>query len=264
VFLQEVGNVFPLEFFHGLRAGFAKGHPFGFLRGSSSVRAELKVGHSDKSFFGQSDSTLDGIHQFANIPRPMVLTKGISRLCVDDGRRFARPRKAPYVVFGKQVHIPRTVAKRRQRYAEDIQTKVKVGSELALINQFPQVAVGRGQDRYLGGEEALGAERTIGAVLQESEEFPLGQCCKPIDLIEEQRSALCQCNQSFLVLVGIGERTAYMAKQFVLEEVIRESSAINRNERTVGSWTEVMQGARTQFLSCSSFANDQNRGISTR
>jgi len=53
-----------------------------------------------------------------------------------------------------------------------------------------------------------------------------------------------------------------MAKQFVLEEVIREEQRNHRDERTVGSWTEVMQGARTQFSFLFQFANDQNRGIS--
>jgi hypothetical protein len=57
--------------------------------------------------------------------------------------------------------------------------------------------------------------------------------------------------------VRIGKRTAHVTKELVLEKMVRQHAAIDRNERRATSLTQVVNGTGAQLLTRSGFAEDQ-------
>jgi hypothetical protein len=56
----------------------------------------------------------------------------------------------------------------------------------------------------------------------------------------------------------IGKGTSFMAKEFVLEEMIRDSTTIDRDKGFSRSVTKIVDGSGDGFFSSPGFTGDQN------
>src|SRR6185312_758868 len=79
------------------------------------------------------------------------------------------------------------------------------------------------------------------------------------DFVEEDRSAVGHLERARLLVDRAGERTLFMAEQFVLENVLGECGTVERKERPLGPVALGMHRASDQLLSSTGFAEDQYR-----
>jgi len=81
--------------------------------------------------------------------------------------------------------------------------------------------------RHIGRPVPTRAERTKPAILQKPQQRHLSAGCERVDLVEEQRPALCLLNQSGLRLAGVVYAPRSWPEELVLDEVFRQRAAIH-------------------------------------
>src|SRR5579864_3880560 len=81
------------------------------------------------------------------------------------------------------------------------------------------------------------------------------------DLVQENRSFIGQLELSRLVSQGAGERSALVAEQFGLEQIVRQRRTVDLHERLVRTARMSVDEARQYFLAHSRFAQNQNGHI---
>ena len=79
------------------------------------------------------------------------------------------------------------------------------------------------------------------------------------DLVEEQRAAVGQFEQTRLGVGRAGERATHVAEQFALEQGLDDGRAVDHDEAPVRTRTELVQGTRDQFLAGAGLAADERR-----
>ena len=82
-----------------------------------------------------------------------------------------------------------------------------------------------------------------------------------LHLIKKDGAAVGLREESLARRVRIGECAALVPEQLILEQRVGQRRTIDGNERKSRLGTEVMKRTRHQFLACSGFPGDQNRGF---
>ena len=82
--------------------------------------------------------------------------------------------------------------------------------------------------------------------------------------IQQQCAAVRKFESSHLVRRGAREGAFFISEQLALEEIFRQRSAIQRDERTVGPGALVMDRTGDEFLSGSAFSREQDRDVALR
>ena len=113
-------------------------------------------------------------------------------------------------------------------------------------------------------KDLLRADGTIFSVLQETEEFHLGLRRQAVDLIQKQRAAFGLADQPRLIGRSASERAAFVAEDLAFHQVLWKRAAIDRNEWPVRARTQIMNGAREDFLAGAGLAGDQHRRVAPR
>ena len=114
---------------------------------------------------------------------------------------------------------------------EHVQTIVEVGAELALRHRIVQVPVGGGDHAHVGVDRARAAQAHELALLQHAQELRLRGGRHLGDFVEKQHAARRQLNLSGLGLLRAGEGAALESEQLRFEQLLRQSGAIDRDER---------------------------------
>jgi hypothetical protein len=81
------------------------------------------------------------------------------------------------------------------------------------------------------------------------------------DLIEEQGPAVRRDEASDARRHRTGERTAHVAKQLALHQMLGQSSAVDGHERSVCAAAGRVDGARHEFLAGATVAGDEHRAV---
>ena len=111
----------------------------------------------------------------------------------------------------------------------------------------------------------LGATHpAVSATLQQTQQFDLHGERNVTDLVQKQRAATGCFNQSSLARYCTGERSALMAKQFGLKQVLRQTGAIDRYQGAVCTRAGLMHCVCHQFLAGSRFTLQQHSGLRGR
>ena len=132
------------------------------------------------------------------------------------------------------------------------------------IHRFPKVAVRAGDDTSIDFYTSLGAHSADFSFLQRSEE--LGLYCRSnfADLVEENRAAAGDFEETRLISDRAGERASHVAKQFRFEEGFRERSAVDAYEWRGGSWTLIVDQSDDELLAGAAFTINENRCVEWR
>src|SRR5262245_42577500 len=102
------------------------------------------------------------------------------------------------------------------------------------------------------------AESAHLALLECRQELALGRQRQPADLVEEERPAGGQLEEARLGPSGVRERSALVAEQFRLDQVLRDGRAVDVDERRLRPRTESMDEPRDQALTASRLPLDQD------
>ncbi len=84
------------------------------------------------------------------------------------------------------------------------------------------------------------------------------------DLVEEQRAAVRELDQSRLGVHGAGERALLVAEQLGLEDLTGQRATVQRDERAVGARGSLVDGARDELFARTALAQHEHRGVGRR
>ena len=199
----------------------------------------------------------------------------VARPVIPIERRDALPRQAarrPAVaraedvdeMTGEHARIAGAFAQRRQSKKQNLQPVVEVGPELPGEHHLPQADVGRGDDPDVRVLLALRTEGTVAEVLEEAQQRDLTSRTQRLDLVEEERPAVGECDQTGLRRARVGVRAAGVPEQLVLDQVLGKRSAIDRHERPILAAARIVDGARGHFLAGAGLAFDEDRRVGFR
>src|SRR5205814_808121 len=107
---------------------------------------------------------------------------------------------------------------------------VEIFAESSLFDRRFEFAIRRCDDADIRGTIRRFANPAKLTVLQKSQQFRLRGHRHLTDLIEEKRSAVGGLDQTCAITICSSERTAYVAEQLALNQVLRQRRAVHRRE----------------------------------
>jgi hypothetical protein len=94
-------------------------------------------------------------------------------------------------VAGEQRDVAETLAKAGHAHGDDVHAIVQVLAELLLGHELGEIDVAREEYAYVNRFRLAAADGLEGALLQHAEQFHLHSLRSRVDLVEEDRPAIC-------------------------------------------------------------------------
>src|SRR5260221_8051573 len=142
---------------------------------------------------------------------------------------------------------------------EDADAVVEIGTELALGRRCFQVAMRRRDEPHVGPDGSISADSLEGLLLEEAKDLRLRHHRHIADFIEEEGAATALFELADAAAVGAGEGALLVAEEFALQEVFRNGSAVERQERRFSPGAMLVDGTGDQLLACATLPGDQHR-----
>src|SRR2546430_13893439 len=118
------------------------------------------------------------------------------------------------------------LAERRDLDVNHVEPVVEVFAEAAGLHLLDESLVRRRDDAHVDVDQFVTADPPELAALEDAEELHLEVLAHLADLVEEQRAAVGDLEQTLVVRVRAGERTLLMAEELALEEVLLEHATV--------------------------------------
>ena len=202
---------------------------------------------------------LDRMLQFTHVARPVIGIKQFERILVDIAHGPAEPLVALHdEMLGKHRDVLLALAQRRDRDADHTQPVIQVGPQ-QVFGQRPlrrDIQVGQHAHIYLNFVHA--AYAADAAVLQHTQQLGLQRDVHGIDLIEQQRAAVCLLEQARAALRA-SVSTLFRPEQQAFQQIIRNGRTVDRKERAVCPRARVVDALREQFLARAGLAVKHDR-----
>ena len=207
----------------------------------------------------EDDGAFEGVVQLADVPLPGGGHQAPDRRVVHAVDALAQASGVPGQEDVDELgDVLATVAQRGQVDRDDVEPVVQVGAEPAGGDLRREVLVRRRHDPGRDADRPGGADGQHLLGLDGPEELRLGGQRELADLVEEDRPAPRRDEQAGVVAVGAGERAPDVAEELVLQQVVRDRRAVDRQERRVGLGPGRVQGAGHQLLARARLARDQH------
>src|SRR6266852_6007849 len=103
-------------------------------------------------------------------------------------------------------------------HRQDPQPVVEVRAKTAGGDGLSEVAIRRRNNAHVDGNVGARSDAPHGALLQDSQQFGLGRKVQRIYFIEKECASRRFFKQTATALMGAGESTAFVAKQFGFDE----------------------------------------------
>jgi hypothetical protein len=99
------------------------------------------------------------------------------------------------------------------------------------------------------------------AGFEETQQLDLDRLVELADFVEEERAAVGDLKKALAMGVGPGEGPLAVAEQLALDEVLRERSAVDRDEGVPRASALVVEVAGDEFLAGAGLAENHDRGV---
>ena len=144
------------------------------------------------------------------------------------------------------------------------QAMKQIGAESAGVYGFLEVHVTGSHHTHVGGHLARSTQPVIGYSIENSEQLHLRLGIELADFIQENRSVIGSFEQSLLHGVGAAEGAFLISEQLTLNEMFRQSSAIQIHPRLGAAQRIVMNSAGNKLFATAAFAANQDGYVSLR
>ena len=111
---------------------------------------------------------------------------------------------------------------------------------------------------FLAGHRADATDLTF---LHKAEQTCLGRQRQFANLVQEQCAAVCGFDKAHAITGGAREGAFLITEQLRFDKRVRNSGAVNGDDRTVGSGANAVNLPRCQFFTGSRLADNQNSGV---
>ena len=135
----------------------------------------------------------------------------------------------------KKRDVGPAIAQRREADGDHLQAIEEVLAKAALADFVEQLLVGGGDDAHVGLEGPIGADRAELPLLQHAQQLDLQRRAHLGDFVEEDRPAARHLEHSMASADRAGERPSLVAEQLGLEQLCRNGTAVERDERAARS-----------------------------
>jgi hypothetical protein len=163
-------------------------------------------------------------------------------------------------VLGKHLDVGRALAQRRQLDREHVQPVVQVLAELAFRDRLARLLVGGGDDAHVGGNRLRRSDPHEGAGFQDAQQLDLQRQRHLGDLVEQDGAAVGALEEALVLPVGAGEAALFVAEQLAFDQLRRDGTAVDREERCALALGQVVDRARRELLAGAALADQQHRG----
>ena len=146
-----------------------------------------------------------------------------------------------------QQHVVVALAQRRKLNRNDVQPVEQILAESSRTDLGPRVAVGGAHDSDIGRAGGVLSHALYDAILEESQHFDLQGRFHLADLVQKQRSAVRHERRAFAFGAGTSERPFDVAEKLALQQIVRDGCAVQRDERPLRPFAEVVQRAQSSL-----------------
>ena len=133
-------------------------------------------------------------------------------------------------------HIIATITQRRQGHWDHMQAIIQILTEAPGAYFFQRVAIGGADKAHIGLQRLAAAHGLKRAGLDEAQQFALQRQIHFANLIKEQRAAIRRPRRTNAVRHCARKSAAHMAEDFAFNQILRDSRAIDGNERPGLAW----------------------------
>ena len=158
----------------------------------------------------------------------------------------------------EQLDVVRALAQRRQVDLHHGETIVEILAQLAVGDRLLEVLVRRGDDADVDVDLLLAAEPANLPRLERAQQLHLDVRRHLGHLVEEDRAAARHLERARLLVGRAGEGALLVPEQLVLENLLGQRGAVEREERALGAIALVVQRARDELLAGAALAEDQH------
>src|SRR5450631_2013869 len=148
------------------------------------------------------------------------------------------------------------LAQRRQLDDRDVEPVVEIGTKALLLDQFPEVLLRRRNHSTVDRYQLVRSQPLDFSFLQHTQQLDLERHRQALDFIQEHRSPIRPLDFSYPPLVCTGEGAKFMAEDLAFEQLLGETTAVDRHELSVAPTRMFMKAARDEFLAGAGLAVD--------
>ena len=164
-------------------------------------------------------------------------------------------------MIGQLGNILPPVAQRRHEEGNHVQPVEEIFAEIAALDLFLQILVGRRHDAHIHLDEFGGADRLETLLVERAQHFGLRAQAHVAHFVQEERAAVGLLEFSDLVLVGAGEAALDVAEHLALDQLLGNRRAVDLHEGLGRARTHGVERARHQFLAGAALAVDQDAPV---
>src|SRR3972149_5307879 len=138
---------------------------------------------------------------------------------------------------------------------------IEIFTEASLFDSVFEVTVCRGDNSHVHAERFQAADPLKLPLLEKPEELRLNLRRDVSHLVEEESPTIGQLDLALFELMGPSKSPALVAEKLALQQLLRESQAVNGDEGLRAPGAPVTNGAGEELLAGSAFAQEQNGGV---
>src|SRR5690554_2072582 len=224
--------------------------------------AQVQIVGINQVVITQRKCPLQYVFQLPNVTREVVTAQAFGGSRSQAGRvAFVFPGDALEYVVGQQGDVVAPVPQWRHRQFDHVDTVEQVLAEAAFLYQLRQVFVGGAEDADVYGDFLAVADRAYGFLLNGAQQLYLHGQGQVGHFVQEKSAAVGAAEQAGFVVDGAGEAAFLVAEEFAFHQFRRYGSAVDGDERAVGSRALQVDHPGNQFFTAAGFAADKHGGL---
>ena len=164
----------------------------------------------------------------------------------------------------EQTHVGDAVTKRRDVNWNHGQPEEEILAELFLLDLLLQIPIRRCHKAGVDSNGLQPADPFEGLLFDDSQHFRLDGYVQLADFIEKDCALIGKLELSGFAVECPGVGAFFVSEQLILDECVRDRSAVHGHERFIATGTELVNGTRENFFAGAALAGQQDRRVGWR
>src|SRR5690554_151206 len=224
--------------------------------------AQVQIVGINQVVITQGKRPLQYVFQFPHVAGEVIASQAVGGGRSQAGRvAFVFPGDTLQYVVGQQGDVVASVPQWRDGQFDYVNAVEQILAEAAFLHQFRQVFVGGAEDADVYGDFLGVAHRAYGFFLDGAQQFYLHGQGQVGHFVQKQSAAVGAAEQAGFVVDGAGEAAFLVTKEFAFHQFRRYGSAVDSDERSVGSRTLQVDHPCHQFFTAAGFTADKHRSL---
>ena len=224
--------------------------------------AEWKIGRSQRAAFVHDHGPFNGVLQFADVARPVVIFQvlkggglnGDSGFVVFLTVRFEKP-------GDEQGNVLEAVAQRREVDFNRVDAIQEVLAKIATGDHVVDGHVGGANQARVDGDGPVVAQSGHGAVFERGEQLGLERRRQVADFIQKKRAARRDFKTPRAVFFRVGKGAFLVPEKFAFKKAFGYRAEIDADKRFGCAGRSAVQGAGNDIFAGAVFAQDEHIGF---